>query len=320
MMKRIIAEIKSAENLLIVSHQRPDGDSIGSQIGLYWALKSMGKNVSILNEDPVPEMFRFLEGWRYVKNSLPQRKPIGLILVVDASGVYRAGERISSFVMKKASDGICIINIDHHESNDCFGNLNYVLTDASSTSEILFKMMQRMKANIPPQSAESFLTGLVTDTGMFKFDTVGRETMKTASEMIKRGASLSRIAQHVYMEKPFAKIRLMGEMFMRAHIERDRIISYLTKEDFIRYKAKQEYTDGLVNELLYIEGMNAAVLLTEESSRRIRVSFRSKGKKYDMNEFASVYGGGGHFNAAGAVFTESLADSLKILTRDLEKI
>jgi len=304
--------------VLIVSHQRPDGDSIGSQLGLYHALKSIGRQVKILNEDPVPEMFRFLDGWKHISRSIPKEK-FETVFFLDASSVSRAGHRIAEYI-SKISKNAFLVNIDHHQSNELFGAANHVVTDASSTSEILFKMLKGLKIDIGKSSAEAFLTGIITDTGMFKFETVEYGTLKSASKLMFLGASAHRIAHQVYMERPFPKIKLMSEMLIRAEIIGDKIISYLKETDFAKYSAKQEYTDGLVNELLFIKGMNAAILLTEESGGKIRISFRSKGSKYDMNKFAASYNGGGHYNAAGAVMELPLMSALKRIKCDFDKL
>ncbi len=311
-MKKIIQKIKNSKNILIVAHRRPDGDSIGSQLSLYLILKQLNKNVKILNTDPVPEMFRFLKSYINIKRTLNKSFEPDIIIFLDSASKTRVGEKILNKM--KSFNNNTIINIDHHISNKKYGHLNYVRSDASSTAEIIFKLAKQMKIKIDKSIAEALLTGIITDTGFFKFDTVNYKTLNIASELVKYGADIHFIAMEVYMNRPIPKVRLISFVFSRMKIINDKVYSYITNNDFKKTGALSEYTDGIVNELLYLKGINAAVLIIEDG-KNVRISFRSKGK-YNMNELASHFGGGGHINASGA-YVDNI--SLKGVIRRIEK-
>ena len=314
-MKRAAKKILDSNSILVVSHKRPDGDSIGSQIGLVLGLKKLKKKVDCLNEDPVPEMFSFLKGRELIKTSFKTQKKTDLIVCLDISNAERAGDNLSSLIN---GSGTFTINIDHHVSNEMFGDFNIVDKDASSTSELVFKLLKALRVDPDRQIADALLTGIVTDTGSFRYSNVSGITLKTAADLLDLGGDISNISTNVYMSKPLSKVRLASKMLERIEIIKDKAFSYLLKDDFIKLGAKMEYTDGLVNEILNIDGINFAVLLTEESDSFSRMSFRSKSDKYDANLFAGRFNGGGHKFAAGGRLNEAGISSIKKLKRELK--
>ena len=198
------------------------------------------------------------------------------------------------------------MNIDHHVSNKRFADYNYVDVNASSTSELIVKLLEAMNCRITSESATALLCGVITDTGYFKFSNVNAGTLALASALMDTGADLYSISRNVYMERPIEKMHLLSRVLARADITENIAISYIREDDFKELKAKSEYTDGLVNELLYIKNVAGSVLCIEDSGG-VRISFRSK-DSIDMNQFAHNFGGGGHVNAAGAFVSESVED------------
>ncbi|MGE3063566.1 MAG: bifunctional oligoribonuclease/PAP phosphatase NrnA [bacterium] len=313
-MKRAAKKILDSHSILVVSHKRPDGDSIGSQLGLISGLKKMEKKVLCLNEDPVPEMFSFLRNSRSIKNTSVIKFSPDLIICLDISNLERTGERIFSFLKDSHSFKL---NIDHHVSNEYFGDMNIVDTNASSTSELVYDLLVNLDVDISRDIAEPLLAGIVTDTGSFRFSNVTAKTLRCAAYLLEKKADISRISTEVYMSKPLSKVRLSSKVLERMEIIADKSFSYLLSDDFKSYNAKMEYTEGLVNEILNIQGINFAVLLTEESKNFCRLSFRSKDKKYDANKFAEKFDGGGHKFAAGGRLKEKAEIALKKLKREL---
>lgn len=316
-MKKAAKKILEADHLLVVSHRRPDGDSIGSQLGLTSALRKLNKKVICMNEDPVPEMFSFLKNKRDIKQVRDFGKKIDLIICLDISNLERLGEKLMNLVV---NSGKPVINIDHHASNEMFADINVVDTSASSTSELVYRLLKLMKHEISATEAESLLAGIVTDTGSFKFSNTSPLTLKVTADLMSKGADLSRISSEVYMSKPLAKVKLTSLVMERMETLDDKAYSYILGSDFKKLGAKMEYTDGIVNEILYILGINFAVLITEERDGFCRLSFRSKDKKYDANRFARRFSGGGHVFAAGGKSELTAGKTIEKLKKELLKL
>ncbi|MEJ5306913.1 MAG: bifunctional oligoribonuclease/PAP phosphatase NrnA [candidate division WOR-3 bacterium] len=315
-MKKIIEKIKSAKRILIVSHKRPDGDSIGSQIGLILALKKIKKDVFCLNEDDVPETFRFLKGSEFVKRDIPVQKKFNLVITLDMSDLSRPGDRIEKYLYDLLQQNIFLINIDHHDSNKNFGHENFVDVCSSSTAEIVFKLLRKMNIKFDTNISNALYTGIVSDTGNFMFENTNSETFNIASKLIDEGAERQKISNEVFMSRPFAKVKLISRVVDRIKFIDDKVYSYIKLSDFDELKAKKEYTDGIVNELLKIKGVGFAVLLTEEEGN-IRISFRSKIEKYNADLFARKFEGGGHYYAAGGKSSDTLEKTIKNLEKEL---
>lgn len=318
-MKKIVEKIKRAKKILIVSHKRPDGDSIGSQLGLILALKNIKKSIYCLNEDEVPETFLFLKGCEFIKKEFPLNKKFDLIVSLDMSDLSRPGERIEKFLKELLEKKVFLINIDHHDSNTNFGNENYVDTHSSSTSEMVFKILKKMNTKFDKDIVNSLYTGMVSDTGNFLFENTDSETFKLASKMIELGAERQKISNEVFMSRPFQKVKLISRVIDRAKFIDDKVYSYIKISDFKELKAKKEYTDGIVNELLKIKGVGFAVLLIEEENV-IRISFRSKIEKYNANSFAKKFKGGGHYYAAGGRSEDTINNTIKHLEKELNSL
>lgn len=318
MMNDIASLISRKNSILIVSHKRPDGDSICSQAALYLALKKSGISTYILNQDKVPEIFQFLQTESYFMTELASFNP-ELIIYLDSANSNRIGEKAAG-CLERLPQGIECINIDHHASNEYFCSFNYVDKNASSTCQIIYMLIKAMDVEIDEHMATLLLTGIITDTGFFKFGNVGPETLNLASELLEKGADMKLIAREVYMNRPSEKMHLISAVIERMTVIEDIAFSYITENDFEQTGAKSEYTDGIVNQILYIRGIEAAVLIIEDNGN-VRISFRSKGSKYDMNSIASRFGGGGHINAAGAYINNiSIEDAVKSIKRVLASL
>lgn len=314
-MKKINELINNADRILIISHKRPDGDSIGSQAGLAAALHDAGKQVSVYNADPVPEMFRFLKASSYIENEFKEAE-YDLVIFLDCADIDRPGK-----IMKEIGsliDDTVTVNIDHHVSNTGFAAYNHVETEASSTSEIVYRLLKMLGYSISEDSATALLCGLITDTGFFKFNNVNHNTLSMASDIMSMGGDLFSISMHAYMERPIEKMHLLSRVFDRIKINNNIALSYIKETDFTELDAKSEYTDGLVNEILYIRNITGSILCIEDGPG-VRISFRSK-DGIDMNELASHYGGGGHINAAGAYVKDGLMHVLERLSEDIKEL
>ncbi len=317
-MKKIVDTIKRSKRILIVSHKRPDGDSIGSQIGLLLGLKRLKKNVYCVNEDPVPEIFQFLNGQQFISTPPSTTKKFDLLITLDISNIERVGEKTEKFINEiiKKNENIILINIDHHDSNENFGTYNYIEKYTSSTAEIVLKLFKKLNLKLNRDISNALYTGIITDTGNFKFKNTNSDTFKFAAQLFENGAEIQKISKEVFMSRPISKVKLISRVIDRMKFIEDKVYSYIKFKDFEELKAKLEYTDGIVNELLYLKNVNFATLLIEEE-KLVRISFRSKVEKYNANIFARRFEGGGHYYAAGGRSNLSLEETVKKVEKEL---
>ncbi|MFO8062632.1 MAG: bifunctional oligoribonuclease/PAP phosphatase NrnA [bacterium] len=297
-MKEIIRILNKAKRILILSHLRPDGDSISSQKALYLVLKNMGKEVKITARDNVPELYQFLDKDNVFSTDFSEDYHPDTVVYLDSAHRDRVGRDLIGKLSRQINNAVTV-NIDHHVSNENYADYNYVDPDMSSTCEILYTMFNKMNAAIDPDTATAILTGIVTDTGYFKYKSVTSSTLKTAASLMDSGADLYSVSEKIYMNRPLAKVQLESRVLERIEMMEDRAVSFIYNKDFTELGAKSEYTDGIVNQMLYIRGITLSVLIIEHG-KDVRISFRSKGDKYNVNNIAALIDGGGHPNASGA--------------------
>lgn len=307
------------QKIIITSHMRPDGDSVGSSIGLQLFLKNYGIPSTVLLPDPYPEYLGWMEGIKdaliYQADQSGSRALIAeadIIFSLDYND-YSRTDRMGKYL--KDSSGYKIL-IDHHPNPilEDF-DLHFSYPDYSSTSEIVTKLIQEMEleVHICKHAAESLFTGIVTDTGSFKFVSSHMETMTIAALLMKKGVEPHEINRRVFDTNSESRLRLMGfSLSERLHVipEYATAYIYLTSEDLKRYNYKDGDTEGLVNYGLSIKGINLAVLFTEKKGQ-VRLSLRSK-TGFSVNQFARKhFTGGGHERAAGASSDLSMEDTIE---------
>jgi phosphoesterase RecJ-like protein len=294
--ERILEAVRPLETFCIVGHVRPDGDCIGSQLGLTLALRNEGKKVVCWNEDPVPQKYAFLD---------PDgefRKPAAggsfdCVIATDAASFERLG-RVNDFIEQRK----LLINLDHHASNTRYGEINWVLSRAPSTGELVYQMLRQARWPITPRIADCLFTAVSTDTGSFQYPTTRPTSYHVAGELVKRGANLEKICHEVYQSYPISRVRLLQRVYNRFRLTDDNRIAYfwLKQADYARTGADQADSEGLIDHLRAIEPVVVACVFEEVEPELIRVSLRSKSTKGDVNEIAAQFGGGGHMAAAGA--------------------
>lgn len=295
----IIAEIAKHETFCIVGHMRPDGDCIGSQVGLALALKALGKKVVCWNQDEVPSKLQFM-----VPANMVQKPEAGqsfdCVIATDCAAIGRLGETGNCIDQRKV-----FINIDHHTGNTRYADLNWVNSRKPSTGELIFEMAQKAGWPITSAIADCLYTAVSTDTGSFMYPTTTPETYHTAAALVEAGANLSKICSEVYQSYPLSRIRLMRMLFNNFKLTHDNQIAYfwLKKEHFTRSGASRADGEGLIDHLRDINPVLLAVVFEEIEDGIVRLSLRSKSKKILVNKIAADFGGGGHHAAAGARIT-----------------
>ena len=293
---RIIEGIRASQTFCIAGHVRPDGDCVGSQLGLTLALQNEGKKVTCWNEDPIPEKYRFLD-----PDHVIQRPRRGLkfdcVIATDAASFERLGK-----VGPCIADRTLFINIDHHQSNTRYANINWVSARESSTGELIFRMLKVAKWPITKPVADCLFTAVSTDTGSFQYPTTRPGTYHVAGELVRRGADLAKICDEVYQSFPLSRMGLLRHIYSHFRLTHENQIAYvwLRKADFARAGADSSDTEGLIDHIRAIAPVVVACVFEEIEPELTRVSLRSKSEKVNVNEIAAQFGGGGHPAAAGA--------------------
>jgi phosphoesterase RecJ-like protein len=293
---RIIEGVRESRTIAITGHIRPDGDCVGSQLGLTLALQNEGKKVVCWNEDAIPDKYRFLDRDHLIQKPKPGLK-FDCVIAADAASFERLGA-----VGRCIADRKLFINIDHHESNKRYADLNWVSAREASTGELIFRLLKIAKWPITKPIANCLFTAVSTDTGSFQYSTTRPGTYHVAGELVHRGADLARICDEVYQSYPVSRIRLLRHIYSHFRLtHRDQIAYFwLKKADFARTGAESSDTEGLIDHIRAIAPVVVACVFEEVEPELTRISLRSKSDKVNVNEIAAQFGGGGHPAAAGA--------------------
>jgi phosphoesterase RecJ-like protein len=293
---RILEGIGEHRTFCVVGHIRPDGDCIGSQLGLTLALRDQGKKVTCWNEDSMPDKLAFLDPDKLVQKPKPGMS-FDCVIATDSASFERLGKTGAHVGKRKL-----FINIDHHASNTRYADINWVSARESSTGEIIFRFMKAANWPITPAIADCLFTAVSTDTGSFQYPTTRPSTYNVAGELVKRGADLAKICDEVYQSYPLSRAKLLKHVYNHFRLTHDDQIAYfwLKQADYTRTGAKPDDSEGLIDHIRAIEPVVVACLFEEMNPELTRISLRSKSEKVNVNEIAALFGGGGHRAAAGA--------------------
>lgn len=307
----IAAEIRKSRTIAVLSHVRPDGDAIGSQLALTLSLLDLGKVVDAWNEDGLPEAFSFLSRSELVTVPPRAAKTFDLVIALDTATRDRLGAPLQAI---KQAD--CWINIDHHVSNPSYGDLNYLDLTAPATGQIVFELIQQQQYPLNLEIAEALFVAISTDTGSFRYRNTSARTFAVVAELVRQGVDVARISHFLYESQPKRRVLLLHELLHNAHFyARDRIATMaLTLEKKRQLGIQPADTDGLIDIVRSIETVVVAILFEELEDNRIRVSMRSKNTEIDVNKICGEFGGGGHPLAAGARIRGSLEEVEKLVT------
>lgn len=310
---RQIAELFRRYNtFLVVTHYRPDGDAVGSQLALALILRGLGKQVTVWNDDPVPAKFRFLPHCDLVQRPPATPQDFDVVVSVDISTWTRAGSAAERIRSRQR-----FINLDHHVSNEKFADLNWVVPEAPASGCLVYELIQKGGFELTRDIATCLYAAIATDTGSFTYANTTAAAMRAAADLVAAGVNVGELSRQVYESYPYARLRLLQLALADLTLaDRNRIAYYwLTNEMFEQSGAKREDTEGLIDHARSIEGVLVAVVFEElPEPGKVRMSFRSKHPKVDVNSIARHFGGGGHREAAGARMTgESHEIEAKVL-------
>lgn len=316
--KEITEAIKKYDDYIITSHINIEGDAIGSELAFFYLIKQLGKRARIVNDDSVPDRYRFLPGWdKIIIGDSGRLEGCENMIIVDCPTIERCG-RVAQLVYNSKIK----INVDHHISNENFGDFNWVDPEASSCGEMIFNLYKDMELNINEEIATMLYVAVLTDTGSFQYDSTSYETHRIAGELIKLGVHPPKIAQKVYETKALGDIELLSRALSTIKVTNDGKIAYLyvTKKMLNETNTAPDRTDGFVNFARAIEGSEISIFFREdtEDAQKIHVGFRSKGGA-NVNVLANKFGGGGHPKASGCSITGHLDEAIKNVLKVAEE-
>lgn len=304
MKTKIVEAINRSHSVLLTAHYSPDGDNIGSQLALYFALKRLGKEVEMINADPVPGRYSFLPGADRFRVSRKIDRDYDIMFVLDCGEI----ERLGGLTAERAG---FLINIDHHQGCGDFADITWCRESACATGELIYELLLELGAEIDKDIAVCLYVSIATDTGFFRFANTNARTMTIASDLLARGADAGKISELIYEREPVARFRLLGKMLEKMELVCGNKVAVMTAalEDFRNTGASQEDTDSFSNYPKSIQGVEIGIIFQEIEPGIVKISMRSKGK-VNVAALAREFGGGGHIRAAGFRTKESL-DEIK---------
>jgi len=291
-----------ARRIVIITHVAPDGDAIGSCLGLAHLLRAQGKEVIPVCQDPVPYQVNFLPGTDEITATPPV--DVDLLASIDLSD----SERMGSVYDPERMGHLPLVNIDHHVTNTYFGTVNWVAPEAVAACEMVYHLARAFGYEITPRVAMYLLTGLLTDTRGLRTANVNVRALRVVTHLVELGAPIGEIAEMAFNRKPLSQVRLWSLALRDLHVESDGIIWLVITEEIRREAGYTEESDGgLVSFIAAAEGMYVGVVFTEKADGRVNVSMRSR-PGVDVAQVALALGGGGHPQAAGATLAGSLTE------------
>jgi bifunctional oligoribonuclease and PAP phosphatase NrnA len=304
MFREIHALMEKHRSFLIAAHERPDGDAVGSTLAFYHILRGMGKQAVVYSQDPTPGNYLFLPGSDRIVQELPSVENFEVAVILDCGDMARVGSRADKIA------GIPhLINIDHHVSNGRFCNVSLIDPDASSTGELLFRLIRYGNITLTKDIATCLYAAILTDTGGFRYGNTRSGSLIAAAELVDRGADPQWVSENIYESDPAGKMRLLSMVLSTLTLEEEGMVGSLvvTQKAIADADALPEHSEGFVDLPRSIKGVLISVLYAETRDGRFKISLRSKGK-INIEKVARFFGGGGHVNAAGCRVSGELAD------------
>ncbi|MFH1284363.1 MAG: bifunctional oligoribonuclease/PAP phosphatase NrnA [Candidatus Peregrinibacteria bacterium] len=303
--EKVRLAVNKAEKILIISHRKPDSDTLGSALCLKIWLEKEGKDVTLACCDKPSGAFSFMPG---IDSFTDEFSPadFDLMIIVDVGASH-----MTNFHLKYADIfecGVPVVNIDHHASNDNYGNINIVDPTASSTTLILYRMLKYFGVNFDSKMATCLLTGIYGDTGSFMHSNTNKEVFEAAAELMKSGACVAKISGALFNTNTVPALRLWGRVFENSYITADDVVMSVIKDaDYDEVGAGPENLSGVVDYLSMVPGVKFAALINEDRKGNLKGSLRTRHAGVDVSRIASVFGGGGHSKASGFIVKGKLS-------------
>ncbi len=312
-LKAIADALREHDRFLVVTHENPDGDALGSLLAATLALRRLGKDalMYLAGDTPLPHEYGFMPLGELLRD-LPDDSGERVLLAVDCAKKERIGDETA---LARAP---FVLDVDHHHDNTRFGDVNLIVADASSTGEVLRDVIAELGLELTPDLAEPLYIALVTDTGRFQYANTTPKALRLAAELVDAGANIHAVFQQVYESVEFAKLKLLARVLSRAEVlEGGRIVvSHLLRTDFAEVGAAEPYSEGLIDYLRAVEGAELAVFIREQLSKGAeghKGSLRSSIDELDVSVIARRFGGGGHRQAAGFESDAPLGEIVEVI-------
>ncbi|WP_440960189.1 DHH family phosphoesterase [Paenibacillus nitricinens] len=305
------------DDYLVVSHVQPDGDAVSSTLAVGWLLSCLGKKYTMLNEGPIPKRMEYLWHSEEIINMASSEPPrqYSNVICVDCADFQRVGLTHRYF----AKDAL-ILNIDHHPTNNGYGLVNLIKPDAAATAEILFDLLKSFEIEWDIDIATALYTGLLTDTGGFRYTNTSPKVMAAVSELLSYGVNGPELAETLLEEMTLPQIKILNKALNTLQLSPEGDIAwlYVTPEDMIECAAANEDLEGLVNYPRNIRGVEVGILFKVIHEHAVKVSLRSAGK-VDVADLAQTFGGGGHTRAAGARIEATLETAIAQVLEEVRR-
>lgn len=289
--------LRSHQSFILLSHVRPDGDAIGSQLALGFSLMAMGKTVRMINEDGLPENLAFLPGSDRIESPPAEVLDVEVAIALDTATKPRLGDA----ALHAASGAKLWINIDHHVSNPKYGDLNFIDSTSPATGQILYDLITGLDMPLPDETRDAIYVAVSTDTGSFQYPSTTARTYEMAADLTRRGVNVGEINSKTYDDHPYRRLELMRALLNTLERSGDGVLAHWELRDQTRIDLalRPEDSEGLIDVIRAIRGVQLAVFFEELEGGKIRVSMRSKDRRLDVCKIALEFGGGGHALAAG---------------------
>jgi bifunctional oligoribonuclease and PAP phosphatase NrnA len=294
---QIVETLRTRDNFTLMSHIRPDGDALGTIIALGLALKGAGKKVTLWNEDGVSEKFRYLPGWEMVSKPPTEPVDIEVGIALDTASQLRLGTSLKAVKSAKLW-----INVDHHISNEGYGDLYYIDSTAPAAGQIIYELIDAAKFPMTTEIADNLFAAISTDTGSFQYPNTTARTYEIAAALIRAGVKVGDLSQKMYESYPLRRLYLLRELLNVLKITCDgRVASFVLTQSIIdELGVLPEDNEGLIDTIRAIDGVIVAAFVEELAAEgKVRISLRSKDPRIDVCKIAQQFKGGGHVLAAG---------------------
>ncbi|ULO09744.1 bifunctional oligoribonuclease/PAP phosphatase NrnA [Paenibacillus sp. 19GGS1-52] len=305
------------DDYLVVSHVQPDGDAVSSTLAVGWLLSCLGKKYSMLNEGPIPKRMEYLWHADEIINlsASEQARKYSNVICVDCADFQRVGQTQRYF-----ADDALIVNIDHHPTNNGYGLVNLIKPDAAATAEILFDLLKVFGIEWDIHIATAIYTGLLTDTGGFRYANTSPKVMAAVSELLVLGVKGPELAETLLEEMTLAQVKVLNRALNTLQLSPEGDIAWVhvTPQDMLDCDAANEDLEGIVNYPRNIRGVEVGILFKVIHEQAVKVSLRSAGK-VDVAALAQTFGGGGHTRAAGARIEATLEQVIPLVLEEVKR-
>lgn len=313
-MENLASQLVQVKTVAIAGHVRPDGDCAGSCLATYNYIKTWYPDIQVdLYLEPIPNIFKFLKNAEQIHNSCESDQKYDLCIVQDCGDAGRLGNAVKYFETAKKT--VCI---DHHVSNDSFADENYIFPEASSTSELIFELLEEER--ITREIAECIYVGMVHDTGVFQYSCTSAKTMNIAGKLMEKGINFTKIVDDTFYTKTFEQNKILGQALLNSelYLEGACIATAVSKAEMEQYHVLPKHLDGIVSQLRVTKDVETAIFLYENEDGTWKVSMRSN-EKVDVAAIAVKHQGGGHVRAAGATMAGTPEEIIQVLCKEIKE-